>query len=252
MRKTALIFVVVLVVIVAVLWLAQRKLIYFPDQVRPPVPAGVTEVTLRTSDGLRLTAWWVPPAAAKDRDTAVLVTPGNAGHRGYRIGLANALAAEGFGVLLVDYRGYGGNPGSPSEAGLLRDVRAARDHLGDRRVVYFGESLGAAVATRLATERPPAALVLRSPFESLTAVGRHHYPVLPVGLLLRDRWPVAELLPRVDAPVTVIYGTADTVVPPAQSRTVAKHASRVVVVEGADHNDPALVDGPQVVEAITR
>lgn len=243
------------------LWLVQRRMIYFPD--RAPVPPAATilpggeDVVLHTSDGLRLTAWLFRPTGP-NRNIAVLVAPGNAGNRLGRVPLARALVAAGYTVLLMDYRGYGGNPGRPSEPAIARDVRAARSVLlGDGftpdRIVYFGESLGAAVATELATDLPPAGLVLRSPFVDLAAVGRHHYPVLPVRMMLRDRYPVSALIGGVTAPTAVIYGTADSVVPPSQSRDVAARArnlTRVIAVGGADHNDPAFLDGAPVVDAI--
>ena len=242
------------------LWAFQRQLIYLPDA-GPVSPAarllpGAREVELTTDDGLRLAAWYVP--AATDAP-AVLVASGNAGHRGLRAPLARALNEAGLAVLLFDYRGFGGNPGTPSEAGLARDVRAARRFLVEEagtppgRLLYFGESLGAAVVTELATEHPPAGLVLRSPFVDLASVGRVHYPFLPVGLLLRERFPVAEHVARVDVPTTVVYGGADSIVPPEQSRAVAATAGRLhrlVEVPGADHNDAALLDGPELVGAV--
>ncbi|TQN37319.1 hypothetical protein FHU33_3965 [Blastococcus colisei] len=249
----------VLTVITALLWGFQRKLIYLPDA--GPVghagdflPGG-RDVVLRTSDGLDLAGWYVP--AGRDAAT-VLVANGNGGHRGLRAPLAEELADAGLGVLLFDYRGYGGNPGSPSEQGLARDVRAARQFLLDDgvdpgRLLYFGESLGAAVVTELATEHPPAGLVLRSPFVDLASVAAVHYPVLPVRALLRDRFPVAEQIARVDVPTTVVYGSADLIVPPEQSRAVADaaaHLHRLVEVPGADHNDPVLLDGDALVKAV--
>jgi uncharacterized protein len=123
--------------------------------------------------------------------------------------LARALAGAGLAVLLFDYRGYGGNPGRPSEQGLARDVRAAHRFLIDEaevaptRLLYFGESLGAAVVSELASEHPPAGLVLRSPFVDLASVGRVHYPFLPVRTLLRDRYPLADQLAGVKVPTTV-------------------------------------------------
>ncbi|MBP2335464.1 alpha/beta hydrolase [Saccharothrix coeruleofusca] len=246
-------------VVIAVLGAAfafQRKLVYLPSGDLPPPAAqvlpGGRDVTLTTADGLRLAAWHFP---VEDARAAVLVAPGNAGNRALRAPLARALTARGLSVLLLDYRGFGGNPGRPTEAGLALDVRAARDFLlgtSPPRLLYFGESLGSAVVAELAAEHPPAALVLRSPFTDLAAVGRRHYPFLPVGLLLRDRFRTAEHVARVRAPVTVVYGSADTIVPPEQSRAVARAAGgRAVEVPGADHNDPVLLDGPQLVEAIT-
>jgi fermentation-respiration switch protein FrsA (DUF1100 family) len=242
-------------------WALQRRLIFFPGPAPPPVAdclRGVRGVVLRTSDGLDLDAWFLP-ARVGDRGLAVLLAPGNGGTRADRVGAAEALAGLGLSVLLLEYRGYGGNPGRPTEAGLARDVRAARAWLlrelglTDRQVIYFGESLGTAVVTELAAEHPPGGLLLRSPFVDLAAVGRARFPLLPVGLLLRDRFPQAELLARVSVPTTVVYGTEDRLVPPAQSRAVAAAAGgpvEVVAVEGADHNDRALFDGPLLLRAV--
>jgi uncharacterized protein len=240
----------------------QRRLIYlpFPAQVPPAeaVVAGAREVTLRTADGLALGAWLVA-AGEPDRGVAVLVANGNAGNRSLRAPLARALASAGLAVLLFDYRGYGGNPGRPSERGLARDVRAAHRFLVEAaevapaRLLYYGESLGSAVVTELATEHPPAGLVLRSPFVDLASVGRVHYPFLPVRTLLRDSYPLADQLARVQVPTTVVFGSRDSIVPPQQSRAVAAVAAgetRVVEIAGADHNDLALLAGEKLIEAV--
>ena len=256
----ALVLVLVLVVVMA--WALQRHLIYFPAT-HPVPPAadavpGASDVLLTTSDGVRLGAWLVPPAGP-DRGVAVLVAPGNAGDRSLRAPLAAALAARGLTVLLLDYRGYGGNPGSPTEHGLARDVDAAHRFLVEergvppQRLLYFGESLGAAVVTHLAARRPPGGVLLRSPFTDLASVGREHYPFLPVGALLKDRYPLADHLRSVTAPVTVVYGSADSVVPPDQSRAVAAAAPTLharVEIPDADHNDRALLDGRVLVGAV--
>ncbi|MCY1144341.1 alpha/beta hydrolase [Actinoplanes sp. Pm04-4] len=242
--RVALIVLLVLALILAAVWLLQRRLIYFPDRATPPLAPGAEPVTLHTSDDLQLGAWLFRPlSGTPNRRTAVLVAPGNAGNRLGRTPLAAALAAEGFTVLLLDYRGYGGNPGSPSEEGLARDADAARAFLADRfgpHLIYFGESLGAAVVTGLATRHPPQALVLRSPFTDLASAGREHYPYLPVRIMLRDNFPVVRPIRTITVPTLIIYGTADTIVPPEQSRTVADNAAgpvRVLPVEGAGHND---------------
>ncbi|BAL87041.1 hypothetical protein AMIS_18210 [Actinoplanes missouriensis 431] len=241
--------------IALVIWTLQRKLIYFPDRAAPPLAVGASAVTLRTDDGLRLGAWLVrPPLGTPERPLSVLVAHGNGGNRAGRMPLASALAALGVTVLLLDYRGYGGNPGRPSEDGLHRDAVAGRaflDTLG-MPVVYYGESLGAGVVTSLAVRHPPAGLLLRSPFTSLAAAGRVHYPWLPVGALLRDRYPVADQISQVRAPTVVVYGTADSVVPATQSAEVARRAGLLageVVVPGADHNDRTLLDGPELMGA---
>ncbi|MFC4065332.1 alpha/beta hydrolase [Actinoplanes subglobosus] len=254
--RGALIAFVVLVLILLTAWAAQRRLIYFPDR-SVPATAGGSEITLRTADGLRLSAWlFTPLPGTADARVSVLVLPGNAGSRAGRVPLATALTSAGLTVLLLDYRGYGGNPGSPSETGLTLDADAGQAYLASlgRPILYFGESLGAAVATALAVRHPPAGLLLRSPFTSLPEAGQTHYPFLPVGLLLRDRFPVESLISQVTAPTVVVYGTADGVVPPAQSRAVAGAAANLtdlVVVDGADHNDRILLDGPALVTATT-
>ncbi|MEV4017875.1 alpha/beta fold hydrolase [Nonomuraea angiospora] len=253
LTRTALVVVAVLLLLLALLWVFQRRLIYLPDGAPVPPAAevvpGARDVTFTTGDGLRLAAWYVPGT----RGVTVLIAGGNAGNRRDRAPLARALSDHGFAVLLMDYRGYGGNPGTPTEEGLRQDVLAARDHLSDTRVIYFGESLGAAVVTRLALERPPGGLVLRSPFTDLAAAGQVNYPFLPVRPLLRDRFPLAESIRRVRAPVVVVYGTRDTIVPPRLSRAVAEAAggrATTVEVAGAGHNDLVMLAGDEVVGAV--
>jgi uncharacterized protein len=177
MRRVVLFASVVVAVVLVVLfsWAFQRRLIYLPSTGAVPSAAttlpGARDVQLTTNDGLQLGAWYIPAGRPAGAFT-VLVANGNAGDRSLRAPLARELANQGFGVLLFDYRGYGANPGSPSEEGLSRDVRAARQFLLEEGVpgnhlLYYGESLGAAVVAELATEHPPAGLVLRSPFTDL-------------------------------------------------------------------------------------
>jgi hypothetical protein len=259
----AVVLAVVVGVVLAVLWSLQRRLIYVPDT--SPVPPasevvpGARDVTLHTADGLELDAWFVPPAPERDRGMAVLVVPGNGGNRAGRAGLAVELRRRGFGVLLMDYRGYGANPGEPSEEGLAADAVAASvglEELGypPERVIYLGESLGTGVVAALQEQRPPAGLLLRSPFTRLADVGRHHYPFLPVGLLLRDRFEVVDRVRSSEVPMTVVYGDRDEVVPTALSARVADAAPNLVdevVLRGAGHNDPVMF-GPRVAEAVRR
>ena len=243
---------------VVFLWMLQRQLIYFPIGQVPPVEAalpGWAEVTLTTEDGLALDAWYHDPVSTA---AVVIVFNGNAGNRSDRAPLGAALADRGFGVLLADYRGYGSNEGHPTEAGLALDARAAHRYVADNSpghpVCYFGESLGAAVAVELATEFPPAALVLRSPFTSLADVAAAHYPFLPVRLMLRDRYPSLERITSLEVPLLVIAGSADSIIPISQSEEVfqaAGHPERLVVIGGADHNDFDLLAGPDLVDAIS-
>ena len=263
MTRTLIVLAALLLLVVVLVWAGQRRLIYFPmggPVPAPPTGAGpIDQVALETADGIALGAWFLPvgtPARA-----TVIVFNGNAGHRAFRLPFAQALRRLGAAVLLFDYRGYGGNSGSPSESGLAADARAARAYLDGRRdvdpsrIVYFGESLGAAVAAELAVAHPPAALILRSPFASLADVGQCHYPFLPVRWLLGDRYSVIDAVSRVRVPTLVIAGAHDGIVPLEQSRRVfdaAAGSKDLVVVPGADHNDEALFTGDAMMAAIAR
>lgn len=261
MLRFAVFLLVAVIVVLGVFWLAQRGMMYFPSgEVGTPAAAGLTRaesVSFKTADGLTLGGWFVP--SSQPGATTVIVFNGNAGNRAYRADIAIRLGGEGFAVLLFDYRGYGGNGGTPTEEGLALDARAARDYVIARRdvdasrVVYFGESLGSGVAVRLAAEHPVRAVVLRSPFTSFVDVGRVHYAWLPVGLLLRDRYASIDRIGQIRSPLLVIAGSRDSIVPADQSRRLFEAASepkRLVIVEGADHNDEALIIGPQVVAAV--
>lgn len=247
------------ILVVGGLWLLQRRLIYLPTRAVPhrgDQLAGWQEVTFKTSDGLNLAGWYTPP---DDDAPVVIVLNGNAGNRGDRTMLGAGIAAEGAGVLLFDYRGYGGNPGHPTEKGLTRDARAAlgwvKTQAPGHPVVYFGESLGAAVAVELARAHPPAALVLRSPFMSLGDAAAAHYWFLPVRAMLWDKYPAIDHIEEVTTPTLVILGSNDSIVPIGQSRAIydaAAHRKQLLVVDGADHNDPALVAGPEVIDATAR
>jgi fermentation-respiration switch protein FrsA (DUF1100 family) len=256
--------VAILVVVLALAWATQRRLMYFPTadvatfgEVRL---TDVEPITIQTIDGLRLSGWFIK-ARGPFPPVTVLVFNGNAGHRGYRAPLARALQRHGLQALLVDYRGYGGNPGTPTERGLAADSRAARAFLASRsdvdasRLVYFGESLGTAVAVDLAAEHPPAALILRSPFTSMGDVGRHHYPFLPVGLLLRDRFATIDKIRRIRVPLLVIAGGRDRIIPVDNSRRVYEAScgpKELLVIPHADHNDDDLLAGEEMIQRIVR
>ncbi len=242
-----------------------RQLTYFPDttRVRPAAlwfPGG-RDVELRTEDGLALTAWFIPPLGDEhpDRHTALLYAPGNGGHRESRGGLIAEFAFRGFSSLLIDYRGYGGNPGTPSEAGLAADARAAADFLvsegwAPERTIYVGESLGTGVVTRLASTHRPAGLVLRSPYTSLYDVAKVHYGWLPIDALMKDRYELLDYLRESDVPVTVIHGRADDIVPSRLSAEVAANAGNLfeeLALPGSGHNDEIMY-GPVVADAVVR
>lgn len=259
-RRRALGLLTVLAVVVASvagLWAVQRRLIYFPDRATPSLSVmgpGWEGVSYQTEDDLGHGAWYRPPEPGQP---VVIVFNGNAGNRFDRASLGTRLTTHGLGVLLTDYRGYGGNPGHPTEDGLAHDARAAlafvRERAPNTALVYFGESLGSAVAVELASEHPPSVLVLRSPFTSLTAIGRHHYPWLPVGPLLKDRFPSDERIGLLQVPTMVVAGDDDSIVPVGQSREIFELAvgpKQLVVVPGADHNDASLVSGSEMIDQV--
>lgn len=252
--------VILAVAVPAVLWFTQRRMMYFPARDVPsPAVIGLPQaqaVTFATEDGLTLHGWFVPGEGLSAG--SVIVFNGNAGNRAYRADLAAQLAARGLSVLLFDYRGYGENRGAPSEEGLARDARAARRYVlsrGDvnRPLVYFGESLGSGVAVRLAGEHAPHALVLRSPYTSFADMGRYHFFGHIPTWMFRDRFPSIDRIARLGCPLLVIAGTADTVVPVSQSQQLfqaAREPKRLLILQGADHNDESLVAGPKVVAEV--
>jgi fermentation-respiration switch protein FrsA (DUF1100 family) len=248
--------------LLVVVWAGQRRLIYLPSgNLRTPAQTGLTDartVSIPTADGLTLGAWWVP-ARPPARHVTVIVFNGNAGNRSDRAPIARALSDAGFSVLLSDYRGYGGNPGSPSETALVADAVAVHDYVRSRpegdagRLIYLGESLGTGVAVALAEQRAPAALILRSPFTSLVDIAAHHYWFLPVRWLVWDRFDSFSRRGRIGCPTTFIAGDRDSVVPFLLTRRLFNTwpgPKRLIVVAGADHNDAVLVAGKAVIEAV--
>ncbi len=246
----------------AALYAFQDRLIHFPDPAAPPAPAalglrGVQAVELRTADGLALLGWHLEPARA---DAPVLLyLHGNGGSLLHRAGRAQRFADLGWGALFVQWRGYGGNPGSPSEAGLALDAAAGLDWLAARgvppaRIVAWGESLGTGLAVRLAAERPAAlgAVVLESPYTSMLDLARLHYPILPSGLLLRDRFDSLSRMPEVRVPVLILVGGRDRLVPAGMGRRLAAAATAPVQLweaPEADHNEIGRAGGIEAAAA---
>jgi pimeloyl-ACP methyl ester carboxylesterase len=227
-----------------------------------PALAGIPgeDVWLDTTDGLRIHAWWYPASRERSgggRDggatPAVLLLHGNAGDISHRAPLARGLLKEGLSVLLLEYRGYGGSEGEPSEEGLHLDGLAGLDFLLARgvapgNVVLFGRSMGGAVAARLAGARPVGSVILESAFTSLHAMAGTVYPFLPGFLLarLRGRFDTVGRMESLSAPVLVVHGTTDEIVPFEMGEKLLEAAgSRAewYPVSGAGHNDVFQVGG---------
>jgi uncharacterized protein len=226
---------------------ALNSLLYFParDVERTPADAGLQfrDIELTAEDGARLHGWWVPALAPSAGH--VLFCHGNAGNVGDRVADAGLLATAGVDVLLFDYRGYGRSSGRPTEHGTYRDARAAWRALREQpgvdmsRVIYLGESLGGAVALELALELPPAGLVLQTAFTSVRDLARLHYPYIPAPLV-PDAYPSLARIAHLKAPLLVIHGERDEIVPPSHGDALfaaAPAPKRMHVVRGAGHND---------------
>jgi fermentation-respiration switch protein FrsA (DUF1100 family) len=222
-------------VILGGLYLGQRRLLFRPARTLPPPWAyglsGIEVVSLSTADGLALTAWYSRPPRP-DMHT-VLYLHGNKGHIGYRANHLRRMARCGWGVFLLEYRGYGGNPGRPSEAGLLCDAQAALTELRSRgippqRILLWGESLGSGLAIALAAEHPVAAVLLESPYTSIADAAQIHYPYVPARRMVKDRFDSMARIGRVRAPILIMQGMRDRVVPPAMGRTLARAATAPV------------------------
>lgn len=240
------------------LWATQRSHVFRPGLERPDLAASnlaalMREQTMPGADGLELGAWY---AAAKPGLPTLLYLHGNAGTLGGRAERVLPYLERGYGVLLVAYRGYGGNPGSPTEAGLYADARAHLDWLLGQgvpaeQVVLYGESLGAAVAVQLATERPLGALVLEAPFASILHSARDRFPLFAFDMLIRDKFASLDKIDRVQAPLFIIHGDQDRVTPQRFGRMLfekAREPKEGFWPAGAGHND--LLDFGMV-EAVT-
>ncbi|MEQ8357588.1 MAG: alpha/beta hydrolase [Kiloniellaceae bacterium] len=244
--------------IVLAMFLAQRSLIYPAPAVVPRLAdhglPGLVAVQTEPEPGLRLTHWYRPPADAAQ--PVIVFFHGNGSDLNNAVAKMRPFLAAGFGLLAAGYRGYSGNPGKPSEDGLSADARslldwAAGQGYGPERLVYFGESLGTAVAVKMASERPPSALVLEAPPSSIADVAAAHYWYLPVRALIRDPWDSLSRIAAVRAPVLFLHGEMDRVVPIRFGRKLYEAAAepkRALWHPEAQHTN--IMDYPGVTEEI--
>jgi pimeloyl-ACP methyl ester carboxylesterase len=232
-----------------------NALLYVPTREITTTPADVglayEDLAITTADRERLHGWWVPtpirPALGH-----ILFFHGNAGNMSRRVPDAQVLAAEGFDVLMFDYRGYGQSTGRATEEGTYRDSRAALTALRARagvtpeRIFYLGESLGAAIALALALEEPPAGLVMRSPFTCILDMARLVYPMIP-EILVPDAYPSVRRVASLACPLLVLHGDCDQLIPLKQGQAVfaaAPAPKRMEILSGVGHNDILTKMGP--------
>ena len=239
-----LLIVVIVVGVPAAAWLAQERLIFFPQPVvsTAHLPARASALEVVAADGTRLRGWIVKGAVAPA--PAVIYFGGNAEEVSWTV--SDARWPREWTIVAVNYRGYGASEGAPGERELtadalaIYDAVARREDIDPRRIVVFGRSLGSAIAAHLAAERPVAGAVLVSPFDSLAAIGSEHYPWLPVSLLLRHRFDALADAKRNTMPLLAIVGESDSIIPPDRSRALFDAwagPKTWQVVPRADHND---------------
>ncbi len=238
--------------VVGGLFLIQRNLIYLPDTTRPdPALYHLPEmrvVELIAEDGVRLLSWY-RPALAHERPVIVYFH-GNGGHLGYRAFKLRPYLDAGYGVLLLSWRGYSGNGGKPTESGLYADGRAALsfvrgEGVPSRRQVLYGESLGTGIAVELAMEQaesgdPVGAVVLESPFTSLSDLAAYHYPWLPVRWLIHDRYDSIDKIAAINAPLFVVHGEADRIIPVTHGKKLiiaAQEPKKAHFIDYGGHNN---------------
>ena len=240
--------------------LLEDRFLYFPLRRLDATPASYRlrseDLRLSTSDGVRLHGWWIHSGGRR----VVLLFHGNAGNISHRLDRAKLFVDRlGVDLFLVDYRGYGLSEGRPSESGLYRDGFAIYDAARDRgfapeRIILLGESLGCAVAVEVALTRPCTGIALETPFLSVPALARVHYPFVP-GFLVRSRYDTESKIARVAPPKLFVAAAQDDVAPPAQARRLfdlARSPKELLVVPGAGHNDGYVVGGEMYLAAWRR
>ena len=232
----------------------EHTFLFFPEREIIMTPATMrleyTDVFFRAEDGTRLHGWYLPGDAGRP---VVVFCHGNAGNISHRVDNLRLLRQLGLSVFIFDYRGYGQSEGKASEAGSYSDMRGALRWLRgkgwqSRQMIYFGRSVGAAVALQLALEQPPAGLVLESPFTSIKAMGRHHYPLLWLlaGWALTARYDNLGKISSLQVPLLIFHGERDHIVPHAMARKLFQQAlgeKAFYSIPGAGHNNTYEVGG---------
>lgn len=234
------------VLIVVAAWLGQRRLMYVPDATPyAPQSLGLTAVDvreLRTPDGARLVVW---RAAAQPGRPILLYLHGNAGGLATRADRIRRYQARGIGIAMMSYRGYSGSTGYPTEAHNVADAILLLDTLvaegiKEKDIVLYGESLGAAVAVQVAARRAVGGLILDAPFTSMTEMATRTYPFLPVRPLLADRYDSIDHITRVTAPLLVLHGERDELIPVAMGRAMhaaARAPKEIAIFPNGLHTD---------------
>ena len=220
----------------------QRYFMYFPDKTKPELVHNARLVNVKTQDGLDLEGWYFE---ASDKQKPVIVYfHGNAGHFANRLFKVIHYINEGYGILLAEYRGYGGNPGQPSEQGFYQDGRAYMDWLhneitGDN-IILYGESIGSGAAVQMATEYDVNGLILETPFSSMVEVASKHYFYVPVKWFIKDRYLNIDKITHTKAPLLILHGHSDITIPISSAQKLfdaAEEPKKFIAFQDGNHNN---------------
>lgn len=241
----------------------EKRLIFYPERTIWTTPAdrrlSYEDVFFQTSDGVRLNGWFVP---GNGKSATLLWFHGNAGNIADRVdNIALLHDRLGISIFIFDYRGYGRSEGSVSEEGTYRDAEAALAYLRSRKdvdpakIVFFGRSLGAAVAVELAAKEPCAGLILESPFTSVKEMADSAFPLFPVGFFFKTKYDALSKIKQVKVPVLILHGDRDEIVPFSMGRRIFEAANEpkmFFTIQGAGHNDTYQMGGGRYLRALER
>lgn len=245
--------------LMCLLYFFQSRLMYFPEHrlISTPHELGLRyeAISLRTEDGVELSAWFVPAAAPRG---VLLFCHGNAGNMSHRLASIQIFQQLGLSTFIFDYRGFGTSDGSPSEEGTYLDVKAAWDYLTQKRnvqpeaIILFGESMGGAVAAWLAQDHKPAGLILQSAFTSIKDIAASLYPFFPTSYLVRYGYDTQNYLRRVTCPILVAHSCDDDIVPYSHGVKLYETARglKAFLELRGDHNIGFLVSDESYIEGI--
>lgn len=244
--KTIVICLVLYSLALVYLYIFQSRMLYRPGSDNPfnHDYAPFVSLVYQTPAGMNMRGMWYPP---KDHMPMIVYFQGNAGHIGGRLFKARKFIAKGYGIALVGYRGYSGNPGFPSEKNLMDDARAAIAALGQKgfptsSMILYGESLGTGIAIRMASEYPDVkAVILEAPYTSIADIAARRFRAFPVNKLLSDRFESYKLIGALQMPILALHGTDDATTSveighSLFSKATAKH-KQFVSINGAGHNN---------------
>lgn len=245
------------------LYFYQPKLIFFPHREIEATPALISldyeELTLTTSDGIAINAWWIPHPAAR---ASVLFLHGNAGNISHRLDSVQIFHDLGLSVLIIDYRGYGKSTGKPSEQGSYLDAEAAWHYLiedkkiDQDKIIIFGRSLGGAVASWLAEKYTPAGLIMESSFTSIADIGRYYYPYLPTSLLARIKYASIDRIQNIKSPILIIHSKEDEIIPYSHAEQLFTEAVKEKTTQktfmdiNGSHNGGFMLSGEKYSEGL--